>query len=323
MAVLAWLAVITLIVGVIWLAARETGLARNGRSLVRHLEAHEQPLFCVFSGGLRSRIITINGKKSRWHSFVLAITPAEIMLYRVAPGELELALIFFHDQLRWFGRPEKYTNGPNEIWLHVRDDDRWQLIQLRLHRSRMQALVRVLKDVATPEQVTAYRRHRPYIHVGPANARPATQDVHGGWKLDSPVDLYLMPLFLVVLEGVRVRATYPLNKLQAINAIRRLDRPRAAGLVHFEVDEQPHAFALDSYAVFANALAEAAKRTLEDPLQWQQKRKKDDDFAFFDEMYDDDDSVPYLPVDYRSGYDTAGSEVSRTEDDSYSRRDSY
>jgi hypothetical protein len=289
----AWLILFALIATVIWLAARETRLARNGRSLVRHLEEQERPLFCTFSDGQRGRIITINGARSRWYPFVIAVTPAQIWLYRVAPGELEQVLICDNDQLRWFGRPQKYTSGPNEIWLHALIDDQWRLIQLRLQRSRMEALVRTLKAIATDDLVTAYRRHRPYIHQGPLTVRPATQDVHGAWKLDAPLDLYLMPLFLVTLEGTRVRQTFPLNQLQEITAVRRLDRPRAAGLVRFLVDETSCAFALDSYAAFANALAEATKRTLEDPLQWQQKKKKSDDFDFFDHDYDDDYEDPY------------------------------
>jgi hypothetical protein len=309
------LLIFVLVAVLLWVAARETRLQRNGRSLVRLLEERDQPLYCTYSNGLRSRILTINGQKTRWTQFVVAVLLDEIVLYRVAPGKLEHRLSIAAPRLRWFGRPEKYTRGANEMWFHAEVDGEWALVQLRLHRSRMQALVRALKEIATPDQVTAYRRHRPYIHYGPVSVRPATQDLHGAWKLDTPLDLYLMPAFLIVLEGTQVQRTLPLNIMQEITAVERLDRPRAAGLVRFVVEEEAFAFALDQYTEFAEALAEAAKRTLEDPLQWQRKKKKPDDFDFFDQADDDDDfyedSAGYGRVGW-AGYGTDRDDQSRT-----------
>jgi hypothetical protein len=274
----------------LWLAVRDARLHRNGNSLVRLLEERDHPLFCAYDAGLKCRILTINGPKTRWTPFVIAVILGEIVLYRVAPNELERCLTIETSYLRWFGRPEKYTSGANEIWVHAEINGEWRLIQLRLYRHRMQALVRALKEIATPEQITAYRRHRPYIHSGPVSARTAAQTIYGAWELQQAVDLYLTPVFLVVLDGTNVHRTFPLHTIQDIAAVERLDRPRAAGLVRFEVEEEPFAFALDQHAAFAEALAEAAKRTLEDPLYWQRKKKKPDDFDFFDEDdFDQDD----------------------------------
>jgi hypothetical protein len=83
-----------------------------------------------------------------------------------------------------------------------------------------------------------------------------------------------MPLFLVLLNDLHVQRTIPLAEVQQVRAIRRLDMPRAAGLVQFEVGDETLAFALDDHEAFAAALAEAAKRTLEDPVLWQRKKKK-------------------------------------------------
>jgi hypothetical protein len=309
------LLIFVLVAVLLWVAARETRLQRNGRSLVRLLEERDQPLYCTYSNGLRSRILTINGQKTRWTPFVVAVLPDEIALYRVAPGKLEHRLSIETPRLRWFGRPEKYTRGANEIWFHAEIDGEWALVQLRLYRSRMQALVRALKEIATPDQVTAYRRHRPYIHYGPVSVRPATQNLHGAWKLDAPIDLYLMPAFLVVLEDTRVRRIFPLNIIQEITALERLDRPRAAGLVRFVVEQEAFAFALDRHTEFAEALAEAAKRILEDPLQWQRKKKKPDDFDFFDQDDDEDDfyegSAGYSRAGW-AGYGTVRDDQPRT-----------
>ena len=296
-----------MVVILLWLAVREARLHRNGHSLVQHLEERDQPLFCAYSDGLKTRILTINGEKTGWSPFVIEVMRDEIVLYRVAPGGLAHRLTLKRSHLRWFGRPEKYTNGANEMWLHAEVDGEWALTQLRLYRSRMQSLVRALKQVATPEQVTAYRRHRPYIHFGPVNTRAATQTIHGAWELDRSVELYLMPVFLVVLDGTRVQRTFPLHIIQEIAAVERLDRPRAAGLVRFEIEEERCAFALERHADFAESLAEAAKRTLEDPLQWQRKKKKTDDFDFFDheDDFDQDDYAAYNVEDHPMEQDHA------------------
>ncbi|MBN1565603.1 MAG: hypothetical protein JXA10_17290, partial [Anaerolineae bacterium] len=155
----------------LWLGVREARLHHNGNALVRLLEARDQPLFCAYGEGMKGRILTINGPKARWTPFVIAVLADEIVLYRIMPGKVEHHLTIKTAGLRWFGRPEKYTSGPNEIWLHAEVNGEWTLVQLRFYRHRMQALVRALKEIATPEQITAYRRRRPYIHYGPVSAR--------------------------------------------------------------------------------------------------------------------------------------------------------
>jgi hypothetical protein len=148
-----------------------------------------------------------------------------------------------------------------------------------LPKTSMQILVRTLKEVVPEDLVTAYRRRRPYVHYGPAAARPAAQDMQGAWTLGVPVDLYLMPLALLILEGPTVQRTIPLDQVQRVAAIKRLDQPGAAGLVRFEASGEPLAFALAQHEAFAQALAEAARRTLEDPIEWQRKKKKQVDGA--------------------------------------------
>jgi hypothetical protein len=276
--------VVALVVISAVVAARETRRNKAALALLQQIIASDQPLFSGYSSGLRFRVEEINSGRFNWRPFVIAVTPTQIALHPITQ-RAEAPIMFTPDELRWFGRPKKYTSGPNEMWLHIEHDRRWFLIRLRLYQHRMQGLVRALKQISDDEMVTAYRRRRPYIHYGPVTAQPATQDMLGAWVLDKPSDLYLMPLFLVVLEGSIVRRLIPLKAVQNVTAIKRLDRPRAAGLVRFEVDGEPFAFALDRYEALAGALAEAAKRTLEDPVQWQRKKKKPGDI---DDDLDDD-----------------------------------
>jgi hypothetical protein len=276
--------IVVLLVWLVLWRVLEDRRARAARVLIQQIESTMHPLCCIVSEGARFQTVEINGKRSRWQPFMIAVMPSHIAVYRLPPDE-EPCLIVTPDQLRWFGRPKKYGYGWNRIWLHAEIDGQWLLIKLRLGREPMRLLVRALKEIATPEQVTAYRRRRPYIHYGPITAQPATQDMLGAWSLDGPVSLYLMPLSLVVLDGTTVRQTVALAAIQGVSAIRRADRPGTAGLVRFEADGKPLAYALDSYETFATLLGEAARRTLENPVEWLGRKKKKSDEPDDDEEF--------------------------------------
>ncbi|MCD4684932.1 MAG: hypothetical protein K8S97_03230 [Anaerolineae bacterium] len=270
---------------------------RRGLALLFALREGDTALFVTYPTGLRYQLTQINGERGSWRHYVLEVTRDALLIHDLNP-DLDWRFSLTPAELRWFGRPKKYTRGINEIWLHAEIDAVWWMIKLRLTRSAMQSLVRVLKDIATPEQVAAYRRHRPFVHVGPLSARPATQDMLGQWTLDAPVTVYLMPLFLVVLHGAAVQRVMPLEQVQNVSAIKRVDRPRAAGLVRFEIGEETVAFALPQHATFADALAEAARRTLEDPVQWQRKKKKGSGEDARYTLLDDDDDADAWDEDY-------------------------
>src|SRR5690606_14877171 len=187
------------------------------------------------------------------------------------------------ENLRWFGRPRKYHPGTNEIWLDAEIDGEWRLIKVRLTETHMRGLVRALKEIASEEQISAYRRRRPYIHFGPVPAHPATQDMLGAWTLSEPLALYLTPLHLVLLRERQVMRTLPLDQIQNIAAIDRLDAPGEPGLVRFQMGEETLAFSVDKHQRFATLLGEAARRTLEDPVEWQRKKKKPGDVYGEDE----------------------------------------
>jgi hypothetical protein len=267
------------------LAIREHRHAQEVQSRIRAIKQSDPNAVCLSSAGQRFQAVELNASPSPWRRFVVAVTLGQVAIY--PPGsKTAQPVILTPDQLRWFGRPKKYHYGKNQILLHAERDGHWLLVRLWLSRIKMQTLVRALKTIVPDDLVKAYRRRRPYVHYGPVAARPATQDIHGAWTLGEPISLYLMPAYLAVLKSSAVQRTIPLDTIQQVSAIRRLDQPRAAGLVRFEVPGESVAYALDRYEAFASALAEAARRTLEDPVQWQRKKKKQDDSV--DD--DDDDS---------------------------------
>ncbi|MBI5960930.1 MAG: hypothetical protein HY866_19480 [Chloroflexi bacterium] len=274
-----------LLAGAVVVGVRETRRLRYIRSLIRQLEP-EHPIFCPTYYGTDFQITELNGRKSGKQPFITAIGPTEIVFHSVSHPK-DAPLVIPLEQLRWFGRPKTYSHAAylkNELWLHVESEGRWLWVRLTYNRAQMQDLIRAIKLVVPPEMITAYRRRRPYVHFGPTLAHPATQDMQGTWTLGEPLSLFLMPLYLIMLDGTKVIRKIPLDTIQRVAAVRRLDQPQAEGLVRFEVSGDPLAYAVDHHEEFATALAEAARRTLEDPVEWQRKKKKKDENLEDDEL---------------------------------------
>lgn len=233
----------------------------------------------------------VNAEPERWRKCLLMVDTSGMTIYPQTP-QMDAKRVLPVSDWRWFGRPTKYHDGENELWLHVENSTLWHVIQLRLQYSQMQKLVRALKAVA-PHLTTAYRRHRPYVHYGPSDAHPAEQDLYGVWTvLPERLRLYITPLWLVIFNGAHVERCIALEQLQQIEALRRLDAPGEDGVTRFKImpvngDEETKeslAFVLADYHSFGEALAEAAKRSLEDPVMVK-KKKKD-----ADEQFDDEDA---------------------------------
>ncbi len=149
------------------------------RALVAEIKNTQSPLQCFYAVG-RFEVIELNGGNSSWKYFIVTVKPGEITVFPRKQKAVE-PFTFTPDQIRWFGRPRKYSPGLNDLWLHLETDGCWQLVKLRLYQGHMRDLVRGLKAIASEELVIAYRRRRPYIHEGPVQAQPATQDIHGTW----------------------------------------------------------------------------------------------------------------------------------------------
>lgn len=247
-------------------------------AFIAELKSAEGSLLCFQPWNGAYELSALNGETlKKGQVFILSIKTDQIAMYDPKPAKPEQIYSFAPGQVRWFGRPQKYHDGVNEIWLHLEVGTGWHLLKLHMGRAYMHDAVRVLKSVLPPALVTAYRRQRPYIHYGPVFVQPAHQDIHGSWTLQPPLHLYLMPLFLLVMDKLEVLRKIPLETIQQIGALRRLDRPDTqGGLVRFQIEGEKMAFALGEYEVFAASLAEAAKRTLEEPVLQKQKKKEED-----------------------------------------------
>jgi hypothetical protein len=223
-----------------------------------------------------------NAEPERWRKCLLMVDGHGMTIYPQTP-QMDARRVLPVADWRWFGRPQKYHDGENELWLHVETNDLWHVIQVQLWYSQMQKLVRAMKVIAPTHLTTAYRRHRPYIHYGPRTAFPAEQDLYGVWTvLPESLRLYITPLWLVIFRGAHVERCIPLEHIQEIAALRRMDAPGEDGVTRFKINApdsegETLAFTLGDYQSFGQALAEAAKRSLEDPIMVKKKDKDDHD----------------------------------------------
>lgn len=257
----------------------EARRANKTRLLVKHLKQYNPLYLSDRWDVVRYRVDTVQQANNKWQRNVLLVTHKRIAIYPYAPPDAKVKALFTIQphELRGFWRPVKYTAGENEIWIHAQIGDGWHILKLTLYQYEMQKLVRALKEIGTEEQVTAYRRRRPYLHIGLTQAFPATQTLTGAWELSQAIQLYIMPLYLLVFDADTVQTSYNLAKIQDIGALKRMEGGKPAGLVRFFYENELRAFAMDDYEAWAASLAEAAKRTLEEPVIRKQKSKDDED----------------------------------------------
>jgi hypothetical protein len=234
----------------------------------------------------------VNGSRYGWRPLVLLILVDEIQFYPIGGETYDSIRV---DEVRWFGRPQKYNRtGMNELWIYYERKEGWYLLKVKLDYESMLSVVRALKKILPETLVTAYRRRRPYIHYGPVSVEPARQDLYGLWELDAPLEFLLTPLHVVYLRGQRVLRLIPLHDIQQIKALRRVDEHDPRGLVQFQVGEEPIAFAVRYFEQVAHMLATAAKRTLEEPLQRKRKKQDEDDFDEEEEVLEVGEVLPPL-----------------------------
>ncbi|MGB7338481.1 MAG: hypothetical protein WBC91_06275 [Phototrophicaceae bacterium] len=259
---------------------------RVGRTaqLVDRLQQYE-PLFLSDRWTrVRYTVVQLPEESNKWQRGTLLITHKRIAMYPYTPDDPETAEALFTinpHEIQGFWRPIKYMAGENEIWIHAQIGDTWQILKMKLYQYDMQDLIRAMKVITTPEQITAYRRRRPYIHRALTTAFPAHQTLTGAWETASAVQLYLMPLYLIILVDGKVHERIDLKDIQDIAALKRMDGGKPEGLVRVFVDNVLRAFALNEYEAWAQDLAEASKRTLEEPVT--RKRKSKDEDEDFDE----------------------------------------
>ena len=213
----------------------------------------------------------------KWQKCILFIGHKRLAIYPYPPKTDSQPLVSIDPQeLRGFWRPQAYHDAQNEVWIHGEAVQHWQILKLRAYRGVMADIVRALKEVSSPEQIQAYRRRRPYPHKDPSAVLPAKQSLTGEWELFNPVELYLMPLHLVIMKEGLIQRVLDISAVQSIAALKRMEGGEPVGILRFSHDGEIFAFATNDYEAWATAIAEAAKRSLEEPVMQKAKSKTGD-----------------------------------------------
>jgi hypothetical protein len=249
-----------------------------------------RPPNTVLAQPARIRVSSPSQPVKRWTRAHLFVTDKHIVAYARHGGDTPLFHCFAHE-IEGFWRPVKYHDGINGIEIHADAGGQWKIAKIRLSKSRMMALVRALKGLVDEDIVRAYRQRRPYIYRPPAPAHLATQDIHGLWTYERAFRLYLTPSRLVFLsDDDRVERIIRLRDIQNIRVLKRADSDTDGGLVCFSLPDRGEDIALsvEEYEAWAQSIATAARRTLEEPIARKRKGKALDDLLDDDADWDND-----------------------------------
>jgi hypothetical protein len=210
-----------------------------------------------------------------WRRALLVITPQHIALYHPYARRLTPFFACTPDELQGFWR----FNDPvdhettDAIWLHARLGTTWHLLRLRHDYITLGEVMGALRAFAHEEQERASRRPHPHKYDGVSLARIARQTIHGAWEMHDTVELYLMPLFLVIFKSGAVQQQIALADIQDIIVLPRLDNALADGLISLSLAHgaETLTFALRDYQDWADDLGQATRRNLEAPVMQKQK----------------------------------------------------
>jgi hypothetical protein len=231
-------------------------------------------------------IAKLGERVPRERKAIVAVLPGYVAVYPLTIRMRE-AFTFNTDDIRWFSLVRGYSDLEREIALDLEKDLQWIDLRIRMDKASIKKLTEAMEPIAPNTVLFTRSRRRPNVRLDPVQAWPATQDIHGAWTLDDPVKLCITPLYLVVLRDGYVQNSFLLTALEDIRADKRLDDPDAAGLVRFTVADATFAYAVNDYAGFAETLAGAIKRNVEESAGQKQKTQADYSVEQADLDFDD------------------------------------
>lgn len=185
----------------------------------------------------------------KWLDGILIVTRGHIDIYRT--GERHPMLHLPVQALRgYYWLPSEQTRKQSVVWIHLAAYDLWYLLRVQVNPPQDSAdkrrldgsLAKLLPNLPT----------LPPVHLGAVEAHLAVQDDDDTWVTENPVQLFLMPHYLVVLhdDGV-VRYTIATEDMQAAVFIATDD---ALGIVRLTVNGVYRALALPDAQRWTQAL---------------------------------------------------------------------
>ncbi len=274
-----------LMVLLIWYGLRQ---ARLHQERIKRLRP-PNTAFTEYSMGIRVAHPSHPAESSDWTKAILFVSNKHIVAYpsKAPKGSDEPLISLFGHEIEGFWRPKKYEDGINGIEIHANASGQWTILRAKLTKSRMQALVRALKELVDDDIVRAYRQRRPYVYHPPDTAYLATQDLYGMWHYETPFKLYLTPATLVFLtDDDVVQRVIKLRDIQNIRVLEPGDSDIENGLIGFTLSStlEDVAVVVENTESWSTSIAAAARRTLEEPVT--RKGKALDDELEWDTDFD-------------------------------------
>lgn len=154
-------------------------------------------------------------------------------------------------------------NKPYQLWIHI-ESIMWYLLKFQFEhvqtRGGFRELRRVLDSVSEEGVQIGYQLEAPYIHLGTTIAQEVNSD-DDGWILEDEVQLFLTPLYLVILD----ETGFYLYKLalSQVSDVQMIDIHNEKGIIHLTVDGTYQSFALHDYRRWAQLLSLAIDKIQE------------------------------------------------------------
>ena len=179
-----------------------------------------------------------------WENYV-GIYPKTLLTRQV--------ITFNSRDLRWIGRVQKVTNDRDELSFDVQIEFQWYTVTLRLTDDAMHLFEDEILRLR-PENITSARhRRRPNIRCGPIDAYPAGGKLTKIWDSAQSMQLYLTPLWLVILGNDIVIREIALDDISDVQVV---DDAQQLTLI---VDDETLTFETPEYRSLGVLLTEAIK----------------------------------------------------------------
>jgi hypothetical protein len=156
-------------------------------------------------------------------------------------------LTFNPANMMWIGHLQHIDEQISEICLDLDTDGIWSTVWVRMLRHDARDFAAVLDRIA-PDALQAKRnRLHPNIRYMPVQAHQIGLEGDGR-QSDKPVELYLTPLYLVVLVNTFVSRTIPVDSIDSFNITvspdlpddwRRLEFVTGSGTINYAIPYSP------------------------------------------------------------------------------------
>jgi hypothetical protein len=208
---------------------------------------HESLFFTLPDSHSMCKLFQPGVKESDWKPCEIEVLPTYVALYtgswllrkpsifkalntngaRKQPAQSRWrrpTLTFNAGNMRWIGHIQHIDETVSELCLDLDVDGIWYTLWVRMFRHDARDFASALDQIAPDSLHTKRNRLRPNVRHAPVQAHPKSSEDHN-WQSDKPVELYVTPLYLVVLVNTFVACAIPVDSITAFNVVISPDLP--------------------------------------------------------------------------------------------------